>query len=69
VVVTVAGLFLWLNTLRVVPARIAASVQFLQPIVGVAASAAIFGDKMGTLVIVGVILVFAGVALTTRTRR
>jgi O-acetylserine/cysteine efflux transporter len=67
--VTVAGLFLWLNTLRVVPARIAASVQFLQPIVGVAASAAIFGDKMGTLVIAGVILVLAGVALTSKSRR
>jgi drug/metabolite transporter (DMT)-like permease len=66
VVVTVAGLFLWLNILRVVPARIAASVQFLQPVVGVAASALIFGDKLGTLVIAGVILVLAGVALTTR---
>jgi len=66
VVVTVAGLFLWLNILRVVPARIAASVQFLQPVVGVAASALIFGDKLGTFVIAGVILVLAGVALTTR---
>jgi len=69
VVVTVAGLFLWLNILRVVPARIAASVQLLQPIFGVAASAAIFGDKIGTLVMAGVILVLAGVALTTRSGR
>lgn len=69
VIVTAAGLFLWLNILRVVPARIAASVQFLQPVVGVAASALIFGDKLGTFIIAGVILVLGGVALTTRATR
>jgi O-acetylserine/cysteine efflux transporter len=68
-VVTVAGLFLWLSLLSTVQARIAASVQFLQPVVGVAASAAVFGDRMGAFVIAGVILVFAGVALTTTSRR
>ena len=31
VMVTVAGLLLWLYILRVVPARVAASVQYLQP--------------------------------------
>jgi drug/metabolite transporter (DMT)-like permease len=67
--VTVAGLFLWLHLLRAVPARIAASVQFLQPVIGVAASAAIFGDVMGLLFVAGVILVFAGLALSTMTRR
>lgn len=63
VVVTVAGLFLWLNLLRTVPARIAASVQYLQPLVGVAAAAAMFGEKPGGLFAVGVILVLGGLAL------
>src|SRR5262245_20544628 len=35
-IVTVADLFLWLNILRNVPARIAASVQYLQPVFGIA---------------------------------
>jgi len=64
IVVTVAGLFLWLNLLRIVPARIAASVQYLQPIVGVAASAAIFGDKLGPWFFVSVSLVLVGLGLT-----
>jgi drug/metabolite transporter (DMT)-like permease len=67
-VVTVAGLFLWLHLLRTVPAGIAASVQYLQPVVGVAASSAMFGDQMGALFAVGVILVLAGLALTMASR-
>lgn len=67
--VTAAGLFLWLWLLRTVPARVAASVQFLQPVFGIAASAALFGDRMGGLFMVGVALVLAGVALTVVTRR
>ncbi|QRM31900.1 DMT family transporter [Microvirga sp. VF16] len=63
-VVTVAGLFLWLNILRTVPAGIAAGVQYLQPVVGVAASSAMFGDQMGALFAVGVVLVLGGLALT-----
>jgi hypothetical protein len=62
--VTVAGFFLWLHLLRTVPASTAASVQYLQPIIGIAASAAIFGDKLGLLFLVGVILVLCGLALT-----
>lgn len=68
VVVAVAGLFLWLHILRTVPAPTAASVQFLQPVVGIAASAAMFGDKLGPIIVAGVVLVFAGVALTTSKR-
>jgi drug/metabolite transporter (DMT)-like permease len=64
-VVTIMGLFLWLHILRNVPAPIAASVQFLQPVVGVAVSAAMFGDKIGALFFAGVILVLAGLALST----
>lgn len=63
-VVTVAGLFLWLWILRTVPARIAASVQFLQPLVGIAASALAFGDPMGPMFLLGGALVLAGVGLT-----
>ncbi len=64
VVVTVAGLFLWLHILRTVPAGEAASVQYLQPVIGVAASSMIFGDRLGALFAAGVILVLSGLALT-----
>ncbi|MCO5091884.1 DMT family transporter [Bosea sp. (in: a-proteobacteria)] len=69
VVVTVAGLFLWLTILRTVPARIAAGIQYLQPVVGVAAAAAMFGDALGPLFILGVALVLGGLALTVANRR
>ena len=64
VVVTVAGLFLWIHLLRVVPARTAASVQYLQPVVGIVASALMFGDPLGVLFVVGVVLVLVGLALS-----
>lgn len=64
IVVSVAGLFLWLYLLNTVPASKAASVQYLQPVIGVIASAAIFGDKLGLLFVVGVIFVLCGLALT-----
>lgn len=69
VMVTVAGLFLWLHLLRTVPARIAASIQYLQPIVGVAAAAVMFGDALGPLFVIGVALVLIGLTLTVATRR
>lgn len=69
VVVTVAGLFLWLHLLRTVPARVAASVQYLQPVVGIAAAAAMFGDQLGLLFVLGVLLILIGLALTVATRR
>jgi drug/metabolite transporter (DMT)-like permease len=68
VVVSVAGLFLWLHLLRTVPARTAASVQYLQPVVGIAASSAMFGDKLGSLFVVGVILILGGLALSMASR-
>ncbi|WP_205965380.1 DMT family transporter [Pseudooceanicola onchidii] len=67
--VTAAGLFLWLWLLRTIPARIAASVQFLQPVFGIGASAALFGDRMGGLFLIGVAFVLAGVALTVIAQR
>ncbi len=69
VVVTVAGLFLWLHLLRTVPARVAASVQYLQPVVGIVASSAIFGDRLGPLFALGVVLILIGLALVVATRR
>lgn len=69
VVVTVAGLFLWLHLLRTVPARIAAAVQYLQPIVGVAAASMMFGDHLGLLFALGVVLVLGGLALTVTSQR
>ena len=69
VVVTVAGLFLWIHLLRTVPARIAAGIQYLQPVVGVAAAAAMFGDQLGVLFALGVLLVLGGLALTVTPQR
>ena len=67
--VTAVGLFLWLWLLRTIPAHVAASVQFLQPVFGIGVSAALFGDRMGGLFMAGVALVLAGVALSVVTRR
>ncbi|WP_331284157.1 DMT family transporter [Agrobacterium sp. SOY23] len=69
VVVTVAGLFLWLDILKRVPAPVAASVQYLQPVFGIIASSLIFGDSMGTLFAVGVVLILGGLALAIRQPR
>ncbi|WP_431857102.1 DMT family transporter [Azospirillum sp.] len=67
-VVTAAGLFLWLRILRAVPASIAASVQYLQPVFGIAASAIMFGDKIGIQFMAGVALILAGLAMAMRAR-
>lgn len=67
--VSAVGLFLWLWLLRTVPARVAASVQFLQPVFGIGASAAMFGDRMGPLFVAGAALVLIGVGLSIVTRR
>ena len=60
VMVSVAGLLLWLHLLKVLPARVAASVQYLQPIIGIGASALIFGDMRGMMFAVGVVLILGG---------
>jgi drug/metabolite transporter (DMT)-like permease len=64
IAVTVAGLLLWLYLLRTVPARVAASVQYLQPVVGIAAASVMFGDRLGLLFALGVVLVLCGLAMT-----
>jgi drug/metabolite transporter (DMT)-like permease len=63
--VSAAGLWLWLWLLRVLPARIAAGAQYFQPLVGVGASALLFGDVLGLAFAVGTALVLGGVILTT----
>lgn len=69
IAVTAAGLFLWLRLLRIVPARVAASVQYLQPVFGIAASAVLFGDRLGLLFALGVVLILGGLALTVARKR
>ena len=62
-IVTAAGLFLWLHILRHVPAGIAGSVQYLQPVVGIAAAALMFGDRLGLMFAVGSGLIMVGLVL------
>lgn len=69
IIVSVAGLLLWLHLLRVVPARIAASVQYLQPVVGIAAASFLFGDRLGLMFAAGVLLILGGLALAVSNRR
>ena len=69
VMVAVAGLFLWLHLLRTVPARVAASVQYLQPVFGIGASSAVFGDRLGPLFAAGVVLILGGLALAAANRQ
>lgn len=69
VMVTVAGLFLWLFLLRTLPARIAASVQYIQPVIGIGASALIFGDRLGGMFAAGVVLILGGLALAAASSR
>jgi drug/metabolite transporter (DMT)-like permease len=67
--VTVAGLLLWLHLLREVPARIAASVQYLQPVFGIAAASVLFGDRLGLMFAAGVVLILGGLALAVANKR
>jgi len=69
VVVTTAGLFLWLHILRTVPVRVAASVQYLQPVIGIGAASVMFGDRLGPLFAAGVALILGGLALAAANRR
>jgi drug/metabolite transporter (DMT)-like permease len=69
VMVTVAGLLLWLYLLRTVPARVAASVQYLQPVFSIAAASAIFGDRLGVMFAAGVALILGGLALAAANKR
>jgi drug/metabolite transporter (DMT)-like permease len=67
--VSVAGSWIWFRSLARVPARIAGSLQYLQPLVGVALSAMLFGDRLDVWFAAGTILVFAGIALSSTPSR
>ena len=68
ILVTAVGIWVWLHALRRLPASTAAALQYLQPLVGVAASAALFGDRLGPWFWAGTALVLTGVALTTASK-
>jgi drug/metabolite transporter (DMT)-like permease len=67
--VTVAGTLLWLQALAHVPARIAASLQYLQPLVGVGLSALLFGEALDPWFFAGTACVLLGILLSTVTPR
>ncbi len=67
--VTVLGICIWLHALRALPARTAASSQYLQPLIGVLAAAAIFGTPLGGGFALGSALVLSGVALCSLSGR
>jgi drug/metabolite transporter (DMT)-like permease len=64
--VTVAGLWVWFGALSRLPAAIPAALQYLQPIVGVLASAALFGDRLDAWFWSGTGLVLAGIGMAAR---
>jgi len=53
----------------VVPARVAAGVQYLQPVFGIAAASFLFGDQLGVMFAAGVILILGGLALAASNKR
>lgn len=67
--VTVAGLYVWLTMLRLVPARVAAATQSLQPIFGIGGAALLVGEALTARFVVGAGLVLAGIAVTVLPER
>jgi drug/metabolite transporter (DMT)-like permease len=67
--VTVGGIWLWLQAMAHVPARVAASMQYLQPLVGVGLSALLFGEPLDAWFIAGTACVLLGILLSTVTPR
>jgi O-acetylserine/cysteine efflux transporter len=64
VLITALGVLVWFHGLRALPVRVASASQYLQPLIGVAASAAWFGDPIATWFVGGTVPVLGGVALT-----
>jgi O-acetylserine/cysteine efflux transporter len=67
--VTVAGLFIWLDILKAVPARIAASIQYLQPLIGIVAAAWWLDEKLDSTFAIGAALVLCGIGLAIHEKR
>ncbi|MGH7041160.1 MAG: DMT family transporter [Acetobacteraceae bacterium] len=59
--VTVLGIWIWLRALSRLPARIAGASQYGQPLIGIAASAMMFGDRLDLRFLVGTALVLGGI--------
>ena len=62
---TVLGIWVWLRAMRSLPVRIAAGSQYVQPLVGIVASALMFGDQLGLRFALGTALVLGGIALSS----
>lgn len=69
VVVTFAGFIVWFWGVRAVPAGQAGALMFLQPVSGLALSAAILGDRLSPTFLIGAALVLAGTYLAAAFRR
>lgn len=69
VVVTFAGFIVWFWGVRAVPAGQAGALMFLQPVSGLALSAAILGDRLSPTFLIGAVLVLAGTYLAAAFRR
>ena len=67
--VTVAGLFIWLDILKSVPARIAASIQYLQPLIGIFAAAWLLDEKLDSVFALGAALVLCGIGLAIHEKK
>jgi len=66
IVTTALGYFLWNKVLAVMPAGVAGQVMALTPIGGFLLSAAIFGGSVTPDVVIGIVLIVAGIILTLR---
>ena len=67
--VTVAGLFIWLDILKSVPARIAASIQYLQPLIGIFATSWLLDEKLDSIFLLGAALVLCGIGLAIHEKK
>lgn len=67
--VTVAGVWIWFDVLHRIPVRIAAATQYAQPVIGVAASAVLLGDRLGAGFYAGGLLVLVGIGFVAQRGR
>jgi O-acetylserine/cysteine efflux transporter len=51
------------------PARVAASVQYIQLVFGIVASSVLFGGRLGLMFAAGVVLILSGLALAVANKR